>query len=1207
MPAPTTRPVHPCVVSIFEGNRGAEYSAWAYITTVPPHVPNLVTAQASTIRIYELDEASGKLIQCYAFTDLAGNICYLGALPATTTAVDATDATEQQRTRPSDSLLVGFCGHPRLTLVSLQRETPTSPAVLSAMSLVDLTQALIDHSYGSVTPLEQDMVVSTVTPKNSDTATVGIILGGGVAVACLNLHRFKGSSSGDDDATTGTDSNVSSSGWIASEPFLLPLATLQASIQSTHATSKSQSATAGTAAVSQANVASMATGFGDVLSTAFLSGYNEPTMAVLHSNVVTHGRVWSGRLGRPRWQPGTRYGMIVTAVSVTVAHRRSAVLWSVEVPIDAISVHPVGHRGCLVICVNAILFINNAGRMEDFLAVNGYVRSTCPTKLLDMLQPNPKPFPKLAIQLDGATVAFCSDRAMFLSLRGGDLYLLQLGDYSVKTLGNQHSASRMSLAPLGRTLAGSGTIESLIAWPLATASITLYDKLGSKMAEKEDTPTISMGLLFAGSRLGDSYFLGYALENMVLPSFWGDSFGSGPGKKIKVLENETSDSSLPHEFDRLAAIPSLVSPEDDEILRIEEEALYAPSSTTHGNKKGPNVIPPSDGEDSDGQGEALTLADTGTKRKLAPVTHFSVLQALTALDTLVGLGPVGPSCEGPIMPPLLKNDGDAPVKPVADTIPGASALVVPCGYGSSGGLGIITVPGRDERAILSEVDCLGVHSIFSLRSLGLFLMGKAGGGIRIMRLQTSPEKNDVTSDAETVVTGDLIEVKPDEDTKSATSSSLSLHELFLSATLLSCAEFADGNFALVFSSPVKEDASKRSYGVAVLKEAGGQFKLSESFSLPASEERGSLLSASPVTGSSDKSLALMFVCTWSSGVASLVTFDGEGILDVFDFPGGGAEDSIMRDADDDSAMNAHYSSRRILAVDLFRAPSNFFQSSSQTSINDKISKKSLKSSKTSGALADDTDLYYVSAGSSDTDSASKGFTTKESSTKNKEDWGGDDLFVGLCRQNGDLEVYACVDLSSPNESIPVWSATGCSHGITALVDGGSRNFRLPRQHRVSVRELRFFCCGPTPENDAMTAPTLSRPLCLALETNAGDLFIYAANARNTPENSPKFTRVPLKLVSRESQEQTRFQAKMKRKGIMNECATEDVLFQHNKLHRFHSLSGQDGLFAAVTRPLWLVSERGVPVPIAHRSRHAAPSSGGIPPVCGFCSDLVSPK
>ena len=1069
---------------------------------------------------------------------------------------------------------------------------------------MDLTQALIDSSYGSVTPLEHDMVATAVTQKNSDSATIGIILGGGVAIACLELHRSK----------------KQDGGWMASEPFLLPLASLQASIKRSQS-AKSQSGVGGgggAAAISSAAASNvtMATGFGDVLSTTFLPGYNEPTIVFLHSNPSSNGRVWPGRLGRPHWQPGTPHGMLLTAVSVTVAHRRSAVLWSLEVPADALSVHRVGRNGCLVICANSVLSINNAGRIEGFLAMNGYVRSTCPAKLLDMVKPNPKPFPKLAIQLEGAAVAFCSDQSVFFTLRGGGLYLLQLagsagGDY--QNGGNESGSAQMSMLPLGRAFGGCGNIESLTAWPMANASNALYDKfsLGSQEEDKPDAASsFSMGLLFAGSRLGDSYFSGYALENLTVRLF--DNYS--PEKKIKRLDNDdvNGDDEQAQEIDRLEGIPTSVLPEDDEILRLEEEALYAPTSSVlsqDGSKTLPDVVPPSD-EESDGQDHTqgqtkTTTVSTVTKRKLAPTSRFTVLHALTGLDTLTGLGPVGPSCEGPIMPPNLQEDDNVLVKPGADAVPGAPAVIVPCGYGSSGGVGIMTVPGRDERSILAEVDCLGVESIFSLRSLGLVLLGNSGGGIRVMRLQSSaPQAAKSDEDAEDAV--DLIELDVSESAESTTSESPSIQQLFTQATVLSCAEFADGNFSVVLSYSVGEgDSTEISYRVAVLKTTSDLVELVETFILPSQKEKGTLLAVTPVTGSADKSLALMFACTWSAGLASLITFDSDGILDIFDFVGADG-DAKMEDIDGhDNATSAYYDDRRIVAIDLFRAPANFFWQSEIQAAEVGDTKDSNEGITVGyNVLAEDNDLYNLSTEASTIDSASGCVTLKGSTEVSDEQWGDETLFVGLCRQTGDVEVYSIADLSPQKDAIPVWSAKGCSYGATSLVSGALRDIRSPRQHEVCIREMRFFCCGPTIDGEVTNAPGFSRPLCLAFETTAGDLFLYAAEARSSFNGDLQFSRVPLKTVSRESQEQTRFQAKLRRKGITNDSAGNS-LFQHNKLHRFHALSGQDGLFAAVTRPIWLVSERGRPMPIVHRCRHAAPSAGSTPPVSGFCSDLVS--
>jgi len=59
MSAPASRPVHPCVLSLTEGTRGVEYSTWAHITSRLPELPNLVTASASSLSVYSLDEETG--------------------------------------------------------------------------------------------------------------------------------------------------------------------------------------------------------------------------------------------------------------------------------------------------------------------------------------------------------------------------------------------------------------------------------------------------------------------------------------------------------------------------------------------------------------------------------------------------------------------------------------------------------------------------------------------------------------------------------------------------------------------------------------------------------------------------------------------------------------------------------------------------------------------------------------------------------------------------------------------------------------------------------------------------------------------------------------------------------------------------------------------------------------------------------------------
>ena len=483
---PAPRPVHPCLLSVFDGNTGAEYSTWAHITTKKHELPNLVTAQGSTLRIYTVDNASGKLALTHSFTDLAGSVCYLASLHVKEEGV-------------GDSLLIGFAGHPRVAVVSVTapKSLSPSPVILEATTLIDLTQALMEQSLGSITPLEQDLTAA-LEQKNSNVATLTIILGGGVAVASVSLQFVH--------------SYNSYSGWSASEPYLLPLATLQQTLGSNSTSSAS--------AISH--------GMGEILSACFLSGYLEPTLVLLHAN-KDHGRGCSGRLGRPDGEGGTQYGMIVTAISLTVVHRRSAVLWSVEVPADALSLHAVGERGVLVMSVNSILQVNNAGRIGPVLSVNGWVQTTCPTSLLDKLQPNPWPLPKLAIQLDGARLSILSEKLGILCLRQGQLYLLQ------------HLGDTWSLMSLGTTLGAIGQISSLLSLPLADVPKVMISKLVDNDSDKKQLSLeiMSMGLLFAGSRLGDSSLLGYTLEADV--TFTDKVKQEGASEKKQKIEEDTGD------------------------------------------------------------------------------------------------------------------------------------------------------------------------------------------------------------------------------------------------------------------------------------------------------------------------------------------------------------------------------------------------------------------------------------------------------------------------------------------------------------------------------------------------------------------------------------------------------------------------------------------------------------------------------------------
>ena len=61
----------------------------------------------------------------------------------------------------------------------------------------------------------------------------------------------------------------------------------------------------------------------------------------------------------------------------------------------------------------------------------------------------------------------------------------------------------------------------------------------------------------------------------------------------------------------------------------------------------------------------------------------------------------------------------------------------------------------------------------------------------------------------------------------------------------------------------------------------------------------------------------------------------------------------------------------------------------------------------------------------------------------------------------------------------------------------------------------------------------------------------------------------------------------------------DKLFVLNKLHRFDNISQQCGLFASLSRPLWMVKCNGCVVGLYHRMRHAAISGGKDVPISVF--------
>ncbi|EJK53525.1 hypothetical protein THAOC_27023, partial [Thalassiosira oceanica] len=131
-------------------------------------------------------------------------------------------------------------------------------------------------------------------------------------------------------------------------------------------------------------------------------------------------------------------------------------------------------------------------------------------------------------------------------------------------------------------------------------------------------------------------------------------------------------------------------------------------------------------------------------------------RSVELLDCLTGLGPLGAGTHGPVataVPPSA-DGAPNPRDSAADTsdanaVGNASAFgpdvssaarhyVMPCGFGSSGGLAVLTTPGRDAPGgggtVRCEADVSGTTGrVFGLPNSGLMMLGREGGGCLVLR------------------------------------------------------------------------------------------------------------------------------------------------------------------------------------------------------------------------------------------------------------------------------------------------------------------------------------------------------------------------------------------------------------------------------------------------------------------------------------------
>lgn len=1052
----------------------------------PTSIPNLVTACNNTLTIYRVTK-DGKLAVEYNFGKLSGSVIHLSTLESSS---------------GKDGLLVGFAGESKLSVLSV-----TDHGHLQAESLVDFTSTVEGYAYGSTQYQDEDMQIVSLEMRPGVMNVVACIIGGGIAVAVLEVEFLH-------------------SRWmVRREPYFLPLSSLSAMLPNIMS-----------AASSRLNPQQLSTGFGDIVSHAFLSGYLEPVLVLLHSQ--PGGRNWMGRVGREHGKGGAD-PLFVSAVSISVSHGRSAVLWSIAVSADSDRVMGYGQTDCLVIGPNTLTFVES-GRVSQIIAVNGWARATCPSSLQKKIGPNP--LIKLAVQLDGSSIVWIAPHSAVISLRRGQLYILQ------------RLVGVWTLLPLGRTLEAVGEVSHLHSLPLSGPSGFLEAKDRHEVTE--------YGLLFCGSRLGDSLFLGYSFEDRAL--------SSEARTFEKLIKQEEALASVKPEIkveEYIVQNPSQSKDLEDMILQ-EEEALYAPEDSL-----GVDVVPLSDDEE-------VHKEEFAKRQRL---NSYSILKSLVTLDSIKNVGPLGRACLGPVAPTpefILKHDKR--VVQVSNTLPPMSdpAHIFPCGYGSSGGLAIFTVPGRDDRTILVEEDCVNVENAFYLGNMGLLVLAlssKMDTNTKILQVVESDEHNGICL-KEILVKDVCGEHRGDESVFASAA------DIF-NSRVLSAFDVDEDCFGLVVSI---SGFDVPQFCFALFKKVLGGVKVLSQKILHEGDEDTSLNYISPAqkctTGSESRAKTWVCGLVWSSGDASVLFFSQNGEVRVESIPKVSFSETMeieeSKELDhEEMDVRDFYKKSSVLAIDVFEARDFFSKlddgtpsSRAEIVFNDEdldenlYEKRQKPNKQVPGTTA----------------AGSRQLQSTPLST-----------FVSVSRQSSSLEVYKIC----PKSIQLVWRSMGCGLGCDVLKAENSEELIYPRFHKVSATEIRFFECGLSVNS---IEEAFGSSLCLGVKLDNGDFYLYRCNTNRRLS----FERVPLGTVAREGDEAKRHRMKLIRRKILSKDAVSTDTFKPISLHRFDRISGRKGLFASLSRPHWVIGENGVPSVLYHRMRHSSPAGATDSPIVGFCPGIL---
>jgi cleavage and polyadenylation specificity factor subunit 1 len=1032
------------------------------------------------------------------------------------------------------------------------------------------------------------------------------------------------------------------------------------------------------------------------------------------------GLAWSGRMAHGSSSCRTPLTLTAISVSISQQRSVVLWTLKDNMPVDTwdIKAHP--SNGCLVIGVNEVVYVDNGGQLRAALAVNGWVRATASSSLLSkvqkiredihendsslallyqkatknsspsFMQPNPSPLPKLSIQLDGSRLVFVGPNVAMVSLRDGSLFTLEIHERTAVSLTRGlpfHKCHNvLSMAPAGKKIGALGMISTLSYVPIARLSgeekleldlknfeslrmlllssvkkeeggDDMYHILQSKFQSANNPTPYSMGILFAGSRFGDSSLMIYGMKENVPFLPWNDekpsdstNDPSGLGKRKLGADQKIEDSASLKRETKMKSEEDISLSDDnmteEQILEREEEMLYdpLPTSSMEHDVATPQVV-----SDDEMEQKHTILGVRPSFITRPQIRSMAILESMQALDTLTGLGPIGPGCKGPLAC-SLPNPSDlfkTRLPGTQLTTVGSSTQIHPCGYDTSGGLAILHCPGMNHAStILNEIDCKNIDSVFS--SAGYVFLTLDTGGCLTLREKSSKERH-IKEETNSDTSGILLE-EVDVSSWRHEGTKLSEGNVFKSSIDITSL-FSSGSIFFVREHQFLPSMDRPSSVILALYE--GKHMI---FLVSSENDKNSMIidyhqtvglnsmhESTNADAVSMRSFSVMenldggrvddfsCACLWDDDTMSIISvthdLDGWKVIEAYLPPNihHSTLDNTASDNEDEVAQ--FYHSTRIVACDLLSASESLFPPIVET--RDSLMDLTKVESSAGSPLdldftQDDADLY------ADDDAIKIRFAPSNAEANIRNDiapcryntLGGFVSGAGLsqrrgnylviCYQSGRVDVFdllklkiSCADTAvfhvqrTDLIAACVWSAQGCSLGVPCLSPHHLYS-ESPKFNKVHISEIKFFFTGPSCNRFSDDSWFLLRSLCLVIETSAGDLNLYTAKTSNS--GILEFIRVPLNMISRISKEEGRHATKLKRKGISNQNVKNGYL-RKNRLHRFYSISGNDGLFAATARPIWIISERGAPYALYHRLRYAAPAGGRPLPLAGFCSDF----